>query len=90
VPDGGEGGEGGGGIHLKRLLDGLARVAGVEGWWRGRGGHEDEDGAIDTALRELQRVQGPTCAAAVRGLSGTEEKKHLRSRGPNPLSACLS
>jgi hypothetical protein len=89
---------GGGGIQLKRLLDGLARVAGVEDWWAGRGGHEDEgrgghqdeDGAIDTALRELQRVQGPTCAAAVRGLSDAEKREQLRGRGANPLSACLS
>jgi len=56
----------------------------------GEGGEEEEedDAIVDSALRQLQRLQGPTCAATVRDTCGQDPKQ--RHRLARALATCLS
>ena len=49
---------------------------------------ENDDAVFDLALRLLQRVQGPTCSAAVRDICGHEHRH--RSRLAHALAACMA
>ena len=75
--------------------DDLAAVGALEPY-AGFEDAEDDDAVFDSALRLLQRVQGPTCAAAVRDVCDAESHvehgdvhRQARSRHARALAACL-